>query len=277
MLFTVFQQVEWIPKLYITVMFISSSFLFITVLVYLLIWNIHNIHGWTVFSLSVSMFFMLIFLGTSRAMQLTLERNEASGSGSCVFVGMSHFLRKENMASAPIDICTTDMQIRKFLSVVLAFSRHCNPLFLLVNLLLAHNLEFWSMVDISVGIILKIFQISTHWIWKMLIRMNLCLSGVWRRWRVVRKDWNVTFTTHYLPLVLPLSLSVRALSWTLPKRKSCRSIYFLGSLDWKHRLLVFQWRFWADKPRIWEGELLHWWRVLDSVLGHSPGWSPPLL
>jgi hypothetical protein len=142
MLFTVFQQVEWIPKLYITVMFISSSFLFITVLVYLLIWNIHNIHGWTVFSLSVSMFFMLIFLGTSRAMQLTLERNEASGSGSCVFVGMSHFLRKENMASAPIDICTTDMQIRKFLSVVLAFSRHCNPLFLLVNLLLAHNLEF---------------------------------------------------------------------------------------------------------------------------------------
>ena len=60
-------QNKTIALLYAWIFFISSVFYFITGLVYGLLWETHNIHGWTVFGLVVSRFFLCVFLGLANA------------------------------------------------------------------------------------------------------------------------------------------------------------------------------------------------------------------
>ncbi|OXA38136.1 G-protein coupled receptor Mth [Folsomia candida] len=63
------------PHFYIPVHFINSFFLFVTGLVYILLWEKQNIHGWTVLSFVLAMFFMFIFLAWSHLAAMLHKSN----------------------------------------------------------------------------------------------------------------------------------------------------------------------------------------------------------
>ncbi|CAL8094087.1 unnamed protein product [Orchesella dallaii] len=76
---------------------IGAVFLLLTVALYLLIWEKHNIHGWTIFSFVITMFLMYIFLGTSHLLSIS-GNSDLSGSAGCRLVGiLAHFFYLSTM------------------------------------------------------------------------------------------------------------------------------------------------------------------------------------
>lgn len=72
---------------YITFMLIGVVFLFLTAFLYLLIWEKHNIHGWTIFAFVCTMMLMFIFLAISKISSLTWTRDEFGESSTCTAYG----------------------------------------------------------------------------------------------------------------------------------------------------------------------------------------------
>lgn len=64
--------------LYVVAMLVATAFLFLTILVYAILWKRQNVHGWTFMGYLASLLFTFIFLSTAHL---------ATGEYDCTFVG----------------------------------------------------------------------------------------------------------------------------------------------------------------------------------------------
>lgn len=85
--FNFFQEIpKWLTTLYVSLMLIGSFFLLLTIVIFLLIWEKHNIHAWTIFAFVCSMFMMFIFLAVSHLTSSSGDYN-LSGTNRCKSIG----------------------------------------------------------------------------------------------------------------------------------------------------------------------------------------------
>ncbi|CAG7722529.1 unnamed protein product [Allacma fusca] len=85
-------RITW---LYVTAMFTSAFFLFLTALVYGLLWDKHNVHGWTIFAYVTSMFFLYALLGASNVVGMRGEAEDYDPMQDrliCFIIGISGHL-----------------------------------------------------------------------------------------------------------------------------------------------------------------------------------------
>jgi hypothetical protein len=88
---TLFFQVLTYHKYYGYLQVACSFFALLTVIVYAILWEKQNVHGYTIMAYSLTVFFLFIFLGVS---YLTTEHNpELPGTVGCKILGtITHFL-----------------------------------------------------------------------------------------------------------------------------------------------------------------------------------------
>lgn|SRR3989442_125093 len=83
-----FSQYEWKAWLYFAVLVISSLFLLLTVVVHVMLLDKQHLHGLTVLSHSISMFFMYIFFAIAHIVSIYPEwKGVKPRSGFCLSVG----------------------------------------------------------------------------------------------------------------------------------------------------------------------------------------------
>ncbi|ODM89681.1 G-protein coupled receptor Mth2 [Orchesella cincta] len=85
------EEKKVVAILYGSVMLLSSIFLLLTILTYIALWERQSVHGWTIVSHTVSLFFMYIFLGIAHIIGVTYG-HEYLGSPGCIGIGIvTHF------------------------------------------------------------------------------------------------------------------------------------------------------------------------------------------
>ena len=86
--FFLFLQSKPQSILYSVLFVFSCFFLIITLAVYILLWNKQTVHGWTLMSYIVSLFFMYMFFLMTHISQFVLKRGPSGGLGDfCKFIG----------------------------------------------------------------------------------------------------------------------------------------------------------------------------------------------
>ncbi|CAG7827597.1 unnamed protein product, partial [Allacma fusca] len=76
------------PILYATTFLSASVFLFLTFLVYALLWKDQKIQGWIVMSHSATMFFMYGFSGTTNVFEFLERSDDSTRTPLCIAFGM---------------------------------------------------------------------------------------------------------------------------------------------------------------------------------------------